>query len=92
MRRGIVRDGMGLNDSRPAAGNAQSGRTLLPVANLIADSELGTGVSYSSLMVTIAPSDLVSEIFVCDRQTDTRRTTRINAIAVTQSGGTANKR
>jgi len=55
-------------------GNTQNGRTvgLLPIANLMADSELGSRDSYSSFLVTIGLrlSRLVSEIFACDRQTD----------------------
>jgi len=51
-------------------GNAQNGGTILPIANLMADSELGSLVSYLSFLVTIDLSRLVSEIFICDRQTD----------------------
>jgi len=44
-------------------GNAQNGGTVLPIANLMADSESGSPVSYSSFPVTIRLSRLVSEIF-----------------------------
>jgi len=36
----------------------------------MADSELGSSDYYSSFLVTIRLSRLVSEIFACDRQTD----------------------
>jgi len=42
--------------------------TVLPVVNLIAYSEPGTQLSYSSLMVTVDLSRFVSEIFACDRR------------------------
>jgi len=51
-------------------GNTQNGGTVLSVANLVAYSESGSSDSYSSFLVTIRLSRLVSEIFVCDRQTD----------------------
>jgi len=53
-------------------GNAQHGGTVLPIANLMADFESGSPVSYSSFLVTIGVglSGLVSEIFACDRRTD----------------------
>jgi len=51
-------------------GNTQNGRTVFPIANLMADSESGSPVSYSSFLVTICLSRLVSEIFACDRLTD----------------------
>jgi len=50
-------------------GNTQNGRTVLPIANLMADSELGSPVSCSSFLVTICLSRLVLEIFECDGQT-----------------------
>jgi len=50
--------------------NTQIGETVLPIANLIADSELGHPDSYSSFLVNIGLSRLVSEIFARDRQTD----------------------
>jgi len=46
----------------------------------MADSETGSPHSYSTFMVTIVLSRLVSEILVCDRQTY-GRTTRTTAIA-----------
>jgi len=42
----------------------------LLIANLMADSELGSPVSYSSFLVTIRLSRSVPEIFACDTQTD----------------------
>jgi len=51
-------------------GNNQNGRTVLPITNLMADSELGSPVSYSRFVVTICLSHLVSDIFAHDRQTD----------------------
>jgi len=51
-------------------GNTQNGGTILPIANLMADSESGSPDSYLSFLVTIRLSRLVSEIFACDRQTD----------------------
>jgi len=48
-------------------GNIQNGGT---IANLMADSESGSPISYSSFLVIICLSRLVSEIFACDRQTD----------------------
>jgi len=51
-------------------GNTQNGGTVLPIANLMADSESGSPDSYSSFLVTKRLSRLVSEIFACDRQTD----------------------
>jgi len=53
-------------------GNTQNGGTVLPIANLITDSEPGSLDSYSSFLVTTRLSRLVSEIFACDRQTDRR--------------------
>jgi len=50
-------------------GNTQNGGTILPIANLMADSESGSPVSYSSFIITICLSRLVPEIFTCDRQT-----------------------
>jgi len=57
-------------------GNTQKGRTVLPIANPMADSESGSPVSYSSFLVTTCLSRLVLEIFMCDksdRQTDGQR-------------------
>jgi len=51
-------------------GNTQNGKTVLPIVNLMADSESGSPSSYSCFIITIDLSRLVSEIFVCDRQTD----------------------
>jgi len=53
-------------------GNTQNGGTVLPIANLMADSESGNPSSYSSFIVTIrlCLSRFVLEIFVCDRQMD----------------------
>jgi len=48
-------------------GNTQSGGTVLPIANLMADSESGSPSSYSRFIVTIGP---VLKIFTCDRETD----------------------
>jgi len=45
-------------------------QTVLPIANLMADSESGNPSSYLRFIVTVGLSHLVSEIFVCDRQTD----------------------
>jgi len=56
-------------------GNTQNGRTVLPIANLIADSESRSPVSYSSFLVTIHLPLLVLEIFSCDRQTPRTITT-----------------
>jgi len=42
------------NNSWPTTENAQNGGRLLPVANLMADSESGTTISYSRLTVTIS--------------------------------------
>jgi len=46
----------------------QNGGTVLPIANQMADSEWGSPVSYSSFLVTIRLSRIVSEIFTCDTQ------------------------
>jgi len=51
-------------------GNTQNGGTVLPIARLAVDAESGSPDSYSSFLVTICLSRLVSEIFACDRQTD----------------------
>jgi len=53
-------------------GNTQNGGTVLPIVNLMADSESGSPAFYSSFLVdlTICLSRLVSEIFACGRQTD----------------------
>jgi len=58
-------------------GNTKNGRTVFLITNLMADSELGSSVPYSSFLVTICLSCLVLEIFACDRQTDTRTTQTI---------------
>jgi len=50
-------------------GSIRNGGTVLPIANLMADSESGSPDSYLSFLVTIHLSRLVSEIFACDRQT-----------------------
>jgi len=55
---------------RKPPGNTQNGETILPIVNLMADSESGSPDSYSSFLVTICPSHVVSQIFTCDRQTD----------------------
>jgi len=60
--------------------NTQNGKTVLPITNLMADSEPGSPVSYPSFLVTICLSRLVSEIFACHTQTD-RRTMRTITIA-----------
>jgi len=52
--------------------NTQNDRTVLPIANLTADPESGSPDSYSSFLVPMGVPRLVSEIFVCDRQTDGR--------------------
>jgi len=73
---------MGRDDSWPAAGNAQNGGAVLPVAKMMADSEPETPISYCRF---IALSRIVSEIFACDTQTDRQTdglTTRIDALAV----------
>jgi len=57
---------IGRNDIWPVAENAQSGRIVLPVANLLADSESKSPSSYSRLLATICLSRLVLEIFACD--------------------------
>jgi len=54
-------------------GNTQNGGTILPIANLITDSESGSPDSYSSFLVTIRLSRLVSEIFTCDGRMDVGR-------------------
>jgi len=64
---------VGRNDSWFTAGTAQNVGTVLPVANLMVDSESRTLIFYSSLIVTIGLSRLVSEIFTCNTQTDKRR-------------------
>jgi len=56
--------------SEKATRKHSNGRTIRPIANLMADSESGSLDSYSSSLVTIRLSRLVSEIFACDRQTD----------------------
>jgi len=55
---------------RCVVGNAQNGGTVLPFANLMADSEPETQISYSSSTVTVTLSHLVLYIFTCDTQTD----------------------
>jgi len=52
--------------------NTQNGGTVLPIANLMADSESGIPDSYSTVLVTTRLSRLVSEIFAYGRQTDGR--------------------
>jgi len=52
------------------SGNTQNGGTVLPIVNLMADSKSGSPDSYSSFLVTIRLSLLVSGIFACDRQMD----------------------
>jgi len=47
----------------------EDGLTVLPIANLMADSELGSPVFYSSFLVTMCLSRLILEIFACDGQT-----------------------
>jgi len=47
-----------------------NGGTVLPIANLMADSESGSPSSYSSFLVTTSLSRLVLEMFACYRQTD----------------------
>jgi len=61
---------------RKRLGNAQNGIVVLPIVNLMADSESGSLDSYLSFLVTIRLSRLVLEIFVCDG-----RTTRTITIA-----------
>jgi len=61
-----------LNGRRCQPGNTQNGGTVLPIANLMADSESGSPNSYSSCLVTIRLPRLVLEILACDRQTDGR--------------------
>jgi len=51
-------------------GNTHNGGTILPLANVMADSESGSPDSYSSFLVTIHLSCLVLEIFVSDREMD----------------------
>jgi len=51
-------------------GNTQNGRTVLPIVNLMADSESGSPISHSLFIITIGLSYLVSEIFTCDKQMD----------------------
>jgi len=60
-------------------GNTQNGGTVLPIENLMVDSESGSQDSYSSFLVTIRLSRLASEIFACDRHrwTDGRTTRNI---------------
>jgi len=48
----------------------KNGGTVLPTVNLTADSESRSLDSYSSFLVTICLSYLVSQIFMCDRQMD----------------------
>jgi len=52
---------------------------VLPIANLMANSESISPVSYSSFLVTICLSRLVSEIFAYDRQTGRQRDPHIVA-------------
>jgi len=53
-------------------GNIQNGGTILPIANLAADSESRCLDSSSSFLVTIYLSRLVSKIFPCEQHTDGR--------------------
>jgi len=55
-----------------SAVTTQCGANVLPIVNLMADSESGSPSSYSCFIVTIGLSRLVSEIFTCDRQTNGR--------------------
>jgi len=57
--------------------NTKNGGTVLPIANLMADSESGSPDSYSSFLVILRLSRLVLEIIVRDRQTDKRITQTI---------------
>jgi len=59
--------------------NTQNGETLLPIVNLMAESESGSPVSYSNFLATIRLIS-VSEILACNGSTD-RRTTRTISIA-----------
>jgi len=81
---------------RKRSGNAQNGGTVLPIANTMADSESGSPDSYSSFLVTIRLSRLVSEIFTCDKHTDGRTNGRTKADHYYYwpplCGGPANKR
>jgi len=70
--------------------NTQNGKTVLPIANLMADSESESPSFYSSFLVTIHLSRSVSEIFACDRQTD-GQTMRTITITGLHCGGPANK-
>jgi len=65
-----VSSAMEHNNSWPNAEDLQNGGTVLPVANLMADSESWILISYSRLIVIIALPRLISEIFACDAQTD----------------------
>jgi len=47
--------------------------TILSVANLMAYSEPGTPISYSSFIVTVGLSRSMSEIFACETRTDRQR-------------------
>jgi len=49
---------------------SQNAGTVLPVENLTVESESRSPVSYSSFIVTIGLSRLVSDIFACNTQTD----------------------
>jgi len=51
-------------------GNTKNVETVLPIANLRADSESRSADCYSSFLVTIGLSRLVSEIFACDMVCD----------------------
>jgi len=52
-------------------------KPVLPIVNLMAGSESGSPVSYSSFLVTICLARLVLEIFACERQTDGQTTQTI---------------
>jgi len=57
---------------RKRIGNMRNGGTVLPITNLMADSESGSPDSYVSFVVTIHPPCVVSEIFDYSRVTDGR--------------------
>jgi len=64
-----------MRNTRRLVSNGQTVGAVLPVEHLVADSEPRTPVSYSSLIVNIALSRLVLEIFACDRHRQTDRPT-----------------
>jgi len=71
-------------------GNTQNGGTVLPIVNLMADSESESLDSHSSFPVTIRLSHLVLEIVTRDRQTDERTMWTIT-IAAPHCGRTVSK-